>query len=449
MNRRHFAHRLALAIGGLGLSPSLLASAVTQALRVNGQRLNTHIRELARFGRLATGGINRVAFGEADLEAREYVKGLMRAAGLEVAVDAAGNIIGRKEGRAGGGGGAQPLMLGSHIDSVPQGGNYDGPVGTLGAIEAVQTLAEKNIVTRHPLEVAVFVNEESGKTGSRVMSGELDRAELDLVTHSGHTMREGIRILGGDPDKLSKAKRKPGSIAAYLELHVEQGALLEGESIDIGVVEGIVGIKRWRVTIDGFANHAGTTPMNDRRDALLAAADFIKLVNRVVTGVEGRQVGTVGQAEVLPGAPNVIPGQVKLSLEIRDLDMGKIDALYQTIESESQKVAKATQTTFALDQYYVSKSAPTNEGIRRMITDAAAELGHSTLHMPSGAGHDAQSIALLAPIGMIFIPSVGGISHSPQEFSRPEDITAGANVLLNTLLRLDEGSPAVPSHEGG
>jgi N-carbamoyl-L-amino-acid hydrolase len=189
--------------------------------------------------------------------------------------------------------------------------------------------------------------------------------------------------------------------------------------------------------------------MNDRRDALLAAADFIKLVNRVVTGVEGRQVGTVGQAEVLPGAPNVIPGQVKLSLEIRDLDMGKIDALYQTIESESQKVAKATQTTFALDQYYVSKSAPTNEGIRRMITDAAAELGHSTLHMPSGAGHDAQSIALLAPIGMIFIPSVGGISHSPQEFSRPEDITAGANVLLNTLLRLDEGSPAVPSHEGG
>jgi N-carbamoyl-L-amino-acid hydrolase len=435
MNRRHFAHRLALAIGGLGLRPSLLTSAVTQYLAVNGHRLNAYIQELARFGRLAAGGISRVAFGEADLEAREYVKGLMRAADLDVSVDAAGNILGRRAGHESG---ARPLMLGSHIDSVPQGGNYDGPVGTLGAIEVAQTLAEGNIETRHPIEVAVFVNEESGKTGSRVMSGELDPAELDLVTRSGHTIREGIRILGGDPDHLGRARREPGSIAAYLELHVEQGALLEREGIDIGVVEGIVGIKRWHVTIDGFANHAGTTPMNDRRDALLAAADFIKLVNHVVTGVEGRQVGTVGQAEVSPGAPNVIPGQVRLSLEIRDLDMEKIDALFQTIESESQKVAEATRTTFALDQYYVSKSAPTNERIRRIIAGVAAELGHSTLHMPSGAGHDAQSIALLAPIGMIFIPSVGGISHSPQEFSHPEDITVGTNVLLNTLLRLDE-----------
>jgi N-carbamoyl-L-amino-acid hydrolase len=195
------------------------------------------------------------------------------------------------------------------------------------------------------------------------------------------------------------------------------------------------------VTIDGFANHAGTTPMNDRRDALLAAADFIRLVNRVITGVEGRQVGTVGQVDVSPGAPNVIPGQVTLSLEIRDLDMRKIDALFQTIEVDSEEIAAATQTRFEFDQYYVSTSAPTDERIRRMIADAANELGYSSLPMPSGAGHDAQSIARLAPIGMIFIPSVGGISHSPDEFTRPEDVVAGANVLLNALLRLDRAWP--------
>jgi N-carbamoyl-L-amino-acid hydrolase len=362
----------------------------------------------------------------------------MRAAELDVATDSAGNLIGA---RAGSDADAAPLMVGSHIDSVPQGGNYDGPVGSLSGIEVAQTLAEHGMKLRHPLEVVVFENEEGGKTGRRAMIGEVVPADLDLVTHSGHTIREGIRIVGGEPDRLEAAERQPGSIAAYLELHVEQGGVLERENVDIGVVEGIVGIKRWDVTIDGFANHAGTTPMNDRRDALLAAAGFIQAVNRVVRGVEGRQVGTVGQVEVSPGAPNVIPGRAVLSLEIRDLDMEKIDALFRTIESGSEEVARATRTTIGFAQVYVSKSAPTTERIRRMIADAAEELALSYMRMPSGAGHDAQSIALLAPIGMIFVPSVGGISHSPQEFSRPEDIADGASVLLNTLLALDAEAP--------
>ena len=416
----------------------LFSFPVQQTLSVNGRRLNAQLQELAQFGRTSTGGIDRVAFSPADLAAREYAKGLMRAAGLDVRVDAAGNIIGRLAGSEVG---AAPLMMGSHIDSVPQGGNYDGQVGSLAAVEVAQTLSDSGISLRHPLEVVLFVNEEGGKTGSRAMSGEVASEELDLLTHSGHSIGEGIRILGGDPDRLGVVERQPGSIAAYLELHIEQGAILERESIDIGIVEGIVGIKRWHVTIDGFANHAGTTPMNDRRDALLAAARFIITVNRVVTDLEGRQVGTVGQLEVTPGAPNVIPGRVTLSLEIRDLDMEKIDALFQIIESEGQELATTTRTKIAFNQFYVSRAAPTHESIRRMIADAAAELGHSAMRMPSGAGHDAQSIALLAPVGMIFIPSVGGISHSPQEFSRPEDIVDGANVLLNTLLKLDsEGS---------
>lgn len=441
MNRRQFLHRAALTLGGLSLRPPLLTPAGQQLLLVDGERLNTHLQELGEFGRTSTGGINRIAFSQADLAAREYVKRLMRAAQLEVTVDAAGNIVGRREGSAGD---PRPLMMGSHIDSVPQGGNYDGPVGSLSAIEAAQTLAENGLRLRHALEVVVFANEEGGKTGSRAMSGEVTPSEYGLITHSGHTIGEGITIVGGNPDDLARAERQAGSIAAYLELHIEQGGVLERENVDIGVVEGIVGIKRWRVTIAGFANHAGTTPMNDRRDALLAAAGLIQTVNRVVTRVEGRQVGTVGQLEVSPGAPNVIPGEVTLSLEIRDLDMEKIDALFQAVESESQALARATRTTFAFSQFYVSRSAPTNEHIRRTIADVATELGHSTLRMPSGAGHDAQSIALLGPIGMIFIPSMGGISHSPQEFSHPEDIVDGANVLLNTLRKLDEESPPAP-----
>jgi N-carbamoyl-L-amino-acid hydrolase len=358
----------------------------------------------------------------------------MQSAQLSVTVDAAGNIIGRREGTASD---LPALMLGSHIDSVPHGGNFDGPVGSLGAIEVAHSLADHDIALRHPIEVAVFQNEEGGKTGSRAMSGELDLAELDLVTHSGHSIGDGIGILGGDPRRLETARKQKGDIAAYLELHVEQGGLLEAERIDIGVVEGIVGIKRWTVSISGFANHAGTTPMTDRRDALLAAARFVETVNRVVTSIDGRQVGTVGQLEVSPGAPNVIPGHVTLSLEIRDLDMEKIDFVFETIRTDTDALAKATGVSFEFEQFYVSRAAPTDERIRSSIDDAAAQLDLSSLRMPSGAGHDAQSIALLAPIGMIFIPSVGGISHSPEEFSQPQDVTNGANVLLHTLVELD------------
>jgi N-carbamoyl-L-amino-acid hydrolase len=222
-------------------------------------------------------------------------------------------------------------------------------------------------------------------------------------------------------------------------LHIEQGAILDTEKINIGVVEGIVGINWWDVTVEGFANHAGTTPMKGRRDALLASAKFIEAVNRVVTSVPGRQVGTVGRIQALPGAPNVIPGKVVLSLELRDLDADKIKTLYEKIQSEARQIAEASGTRFSFKEINVNTPAPTDERIRRVITEAATALGLTTKLMPSGAGHDAQDMARLGPVGMIFVPSVGGISHSPEEFSRPEDIANGANVLLHTLLKLDSG----------
>ena len=434
MNRRDFNYHLAAALGAIAIRGEGV-SFPQSPHRVNGKRLNDHLRALSLFGKNPQGGVSRMGYTEADRQAREYVMELMRAAKLDVKIDAAGNILGR---RAGTQASLPPLMMGSHIDSVPQGGNYDGDVGSLGAIEVAHTLAERDVSLQHPLETIIFQYEEGGLTGSRAISGELTKQNLDVVSTSGKTIRDGIKFIGGDPARMASVRRKQGDIAAYLELHIEQGGVLDREKIEIGVVEGIVGIRNWNVTIQGAANHAGTTPMDQRRDALLAAARFILAVNRLVIEKPGRQVGTVGRIEASPGAPNVIPGRVVLSLELRDLEAAKIESLFKTVRDESRRIARDTGTEFSFHEYASSKPAPTHPDIRRIIANAATELGLSSKVMSSGAGHDAQSIARLAPVGMIFVPSVGGISHAPKEFSRPRDIENGANVLLMTLLKLDE-----------
>jgi len=432
MNRRNFNRNLFGATCALAVSFPQLHS----PLRVNGQRLNAHLMELSRFGKTPEGGTHRVAYTDADRLAREFVMKLMREAKLDVSIDAAGNLIGR---RVGSGANLPPLCIGSHVDSVPQGGSYDGQVGSMGAIEVAQVLAESNVTLRHPLEVIVFSNEEGGTYGSHAMASGLTEKQLSLTTNSGKTVGEGIKFIGGDPDKLLQPLRKRGELTAYLELHIEQGGILDAEKRDIGVVEGIVGINQWEVTIDGFANHAGTTPMNQRRDALLAAAKYIEAVNRVVTSIPGRQVGTVGRIQAQPGAYNVIPGKVTTTLELRDLDATKIQTLYQKIQAEVAQIEKATGTRFSFKETNTIIPAPTDPGVRGLIDKTAKQLGFTTKTMPSGAGHDAQEIAHIAPVGMIFIPSRDGISHSPREFSKPEDITNGANVLLHTLLKLDAG----------
>ena len=418
------------AAGGYVIAPLQ----TTSSLRVNGKRIVEHLTALSQFGKNPQGGVSRVAFSEADRQGRAYVAGLMRAAGLDVIIDAAGNLVGRRPGTESS---LKPLVMGSHIDSVPEGGNYDGDVGSLGAIEVAQTLAERKVPIRHPLEVIVFADEEGGTIGSHALSGEITDKQLNLVSNSGKTIRDGIRLIGGDPDKLASIRRKRGDIATYLELHIEQGGILDTEKINIGVVEGIVGITQWEVKIEGFANHAGTTPMNQRRDAMLAAAKFIEAVNRIVTSVPGRQVGTVGKLQAWPGAYNVIPGKVVLGLELRDLDAAKVLTIYQKIREEASVIAKSTGTSFDFTETNTIVPAPTDERIRKLIDETAKSLGLSTRWMPSGAGHDAQEIARLCPVGMIFVPSVEGISHSPKEYSRPEDIANGANVLLHTLLKLD------------
>lgn len=421
----------------LGLSTSALAADKSPPTAVNGDRIQQHITELSKLGTNPEGGVSRVAFSDADLAGRKYISGLMQDAGLTIRVDAAGNIIGRREG-------SNPklpaILIGSHTDSVPHGGNFDGDVGVIGAIEVAKTLNDSGVRLKHPLEVVDFVDEEGGTVGSFAMIGGLQPAALDLMTHSGKTIRDGIRAVGGDPDRLAEARRKSGDFQAYIELHIEQGGILDESDIDIGVVEGIVGIRWWDVTVEGIANHAGTTPMNKRHDAMLSAAEFALAVNRVATSMPGRQVATVGRIRAEPGAPNVIPGKVVMSLEIRDLDPAKITTVYDAVRAEAEKIAQARQTPISFAQLQTSSEpAPTDERVRRIIDKAAKSLKLSTKLMPSGAGHDAQEISHIAPTGMIFVPSVGGISHAPKEFTSQQDMANGANVLLQTVLAIDRG----------
>src|SRR6516165_6554493 len=310
----------------------------------NSERVQQHLTELAHFGANPDGGVSRVAFSAADVEGRAYVKRLMQAAGLEVRIDPAGNLIGRREG-------SDPklpvILVGSHTDSVPHGGNYDGDVGVMGGIEVAQQLRDRHVRLRHTLEVVDFTDEEGGLVGSRAMAGRLNAATLDLVNASGRSVRDGIRALGGDPDAIGRARRSRDDLTAYLELHIEQGGTLEHTHTDIGVVDGIVGIHWWEATVTGVANHAGTTPMDQRHDALVAAAELVLAVNAAATEFPGRQVATVGRIRVDPGAPNVIPGRVVLSIEVRDLDAARIEAAFARIRARAAAIVQLSGASIA------------------------------------------------------------------------------------------------------
>ncbi len=406
------------------------------ALKVNQNRLENRIFELAKFGLQENGETERVAFSDADVEAREWVIETLKNQGLDVSIDFAGNIVALRKGTKPN---LKAISFGSHIDRVPNGGNYDGCVGSMAALEVIETLNENNITTQHPLEVIIFSNEEGGVMGSRAMSGHLGNSALQVVNSTGFSMGEGIMRLGGDTTKIVDVQRKKGDMAAFLELHIEQGGILEKEKLDIGIVEGIVGLKWWDVVFTGFANHAGTTPMNARQDALLAAAKFIVAVNEVTNSFEGSQVGTVGRIKADPGAPNVIPGKVVTSLEIRDLSSAVIEKVFQAIKTKGELIAAESNVGIEFRPLDTTAApALTDITIQKEIENSTTNLGLTHKYMPSGAGHDAQDMATIAPTGMIFVPSRGGISHSPKEFTSAEDMANGTNVLLQTILALDK-----------
>jgi N-carbamoyl-L-amino-acid hydrolase len=405
--------------------------------RIDPTRLQGTLEQLSVYGRPADGsfadGVSRVAYSDADVAGRAYALRLMREAGLDPHVDAAGNITGT---RAGSDSSLKPIIIGSHIDSVPRGGNFDGQVGSMSAIEVVRALNDHHVKTRHPIEVTLWSNEEGGPIGSSAVVQAIAPEILDR-SFNGVRMRDGLEKIGGDPDHIAQAQRAPHSFHAYIELHIEQGAVLDKASIPIGVVDGIVSIDEYDVEVHGFANHAGTTPMDQRHDALLAAAKIVEAVREITTRSPGRQVGTVGRLEVSPNAPNVIPGLVKLSVEFRDLSDAKIAALGAETAARLQQIASDTGTQITMTRALHDVPALADVRIQREIEAAAKSLGLATLHLPSGAGHDAQNLAQLGPMAMIFIPSIGGISHSPKELSRWSDVANGADVLLRTVLGVD------------
>jgi len=366
------------------------------------------------------------------------VMNLMRAARLEPRIDPAGNIYARRSGAEPA---LPPILFGSHIDSVPSGGNFDGDLGSLAALGAVEALDRAGVRTRHPLEIVVWSAEEGvafgrGLAGSRIVAGDVKPSDMDAVWN-GLRRGDGVKTLGGDPARIMDAVRPKGAHHAYLELHIEQGGTLERDGISVGVVEGIVSIERFTAVITGFGNHAGTTPMPERQDALVAASQLTIAVREAVTSRPGQQVGTVGQLNVEPNAPNVIPATVRMTIELRDLSPEKLAAIIGDIRERAKAIASATKTRIDISDLSRNPPALATEEVQRAIERASTSLGLTHRRQPSGAGHDAQMMAQLSPMGMIFVPSVGGISHSPRELTTWQDCANGANILLAAVLEMD------------
>jgi N-carbamoyl-L-amino-acid hydrolase len=436
-HRRSVLSGLLAGSAGLAWPCGGIAADLDAALRVDAGRLRQNIEDFSMFGRKPGGsfadGVSRFAYSDADIAGRKFAMNLLHAAGAEPRIDAAGNILARREGSRPD---LKPIMIGSHIDSVPDGGNFDGVLGSMSAIEVLRTLNENRFKLRHPLEIALWSNEEGGLIGSGAAGGVV-KPEILGVTLNGIRRIDGVRRIGGDPDHLVAAHLEPNSRAAYVELHIEQSGRLEKTGTAIAIVDGIVAIDEYEVEIIGFANHAGTTPMADRHNALLAAAKLIEAVQEEITREPGWQVGNVGHLEVYPNVRNIVPGRVFHTLELRDLDAAKVKMIGDRIIARSKTIATDTGTEIHIKLVEREPAAISSPALQQKIADAAKSIGLATMHLPSGATHDGTMLTSIAPIGMIFVPSVAGISHSPKELTSWTDCANGANVLLQTVLRLD------------
>jgi beta-ureidopropionase / N-carbamoyl-L-amino-acid hydrolase len=394
-------------------------------LRINRERYLRRFETLA--GLTTEPPYTRRAFTEIYKLARAWLNKEMKAAGLEVQLDAGANLIGRREGKR-----SEAIVLGSHIDTVVGGGRFDGIAGVLAALEIAQLLHEQNYDLTFALEVVDFLSEEPSDygascVGSRGWAGTLSAEMLQKTNSTGETLEDAMRRMGGEPSTLPL--RKVQDLVAYLELHIEQGPTLEKQKIPIGVVTGIAGIRRWEVTFEGKADHAGTTPMNIRRDALVRASRFIASVSDVASYWEVPIVATVGKMEITPNAANVVPGKVVLTLEARSLEARELDLFALHLKNQHR------QAIFR----EISHSEPVmcNAVLQNVITEAAKTRRLATTQLMSGAGHDAMHVARLCPVAMIFIPCQDGRSHSPDEFVPDDNLVAGAEVLLETVLRLN------------
>lgn len=405
---------------------------------IDADRLWDRLEKLSDIGKTEdSGGITRLSFTNEERAAKELVTSYMQAAGLSVREDAVGNLIGRREGKDAS---APVILVGSHLDSVYDGGLFDGALGVLSGVEVLQTMEHQEVENEHPIEVVAFTDEEGarfgfGYIGSRAMAGTLQAADLQRTDDEGVSIAEAMEAHGYNPHSMSAAARTKGSIKAYVELHIEQGKVLEGKNLPVGIVEGIASNLWSRFTVEGEAGHAGTTPMNLRRDALAATARLLQVVEEYARST-GTTVGTVGQLEVSPGGINIIPGRVRFTMDLRDLSEPVRDRIERRILDTAQELCLERGVGLSIEPLQRVEAAPCSGVIREAIIEACRMVGIEPFSLPSGAGHDAMHLKDLCPIGMIFARSKGGISHSPAEWSSKEDCASGANVLYHTVLNL-------------
>lgn len=410
-----------------------------EPLRVDASRLTENLRTLSAFGRTPPGGITRPSYSAADGLAREWLTARCAAEGLAVQVDGLGNIFARLD-LAGVDPSLPAVWTGSHLDSVPNGGMLDGALGVVGALECLRRLGEEQIPLRRPVQLVVFADEEGcyhHLLGSTGIALGFTSAELTALRgRDGGALLTALAAAGLDSDAAASTRIDPAVVHAFVELHIEQGPVLESGGIDIGVVTSIVGIGGGCIEFIGRADHAGTTPMQARRDALRAAGHFLASLPEAAAAVSDRAVITCGLISAAPGAANVVPARAALQLDFRDISMPLLETLRDKIVETAESAAARCAVTARFRFDRMVEPVVLDAGIEAVIEEAAHVLGYSTCQLPSGAGHDAQNMARITQAGMIFVPSVGGRSHTPEESTRAEDFERGANVLLETVARL-------------
>jgi N-carbamoyl-L-amino-acid hydrolase len=399
-------------------------------------RLKSHIETLSTYGRNPDGrGITRSCWSPVHEEARAWLIGRMKAAGLETRVDPAGNTFGMLPGEG------AAVLTGSHIDTVPEGGPLDGALGVLAGLECLQTIREGRIRTRRPLAVVAWSDEEGrygGLFGSRAFTGKLDLAGIPtLRSVDGERLVDAMARAGYDASRAGEARCDPRTLSSYVELHIEQGPHLEAAHVPIGLVEGIVGIRRNRITFIGEPDHAGTTPMARRKDAFLGAAEYaLKAREHIVRKGSGRSVTNFGRIELQPGVSNIVPARAVLLQEMRELDGRILARLDRECATLAREVARRRGLRAAIEMLSRTEPARCSPRVMDAVQAACETLRLRWKRMPSGAGHDAQNLASVTDAGMLFIPSRGGRSHRPDEMSDWRAIARGTNALLHTLLRL-------------
>ena len=411
------------------------------SLRANRARMRREFNAQAKIGKYGKTGLDRVAFTPVYNEVRDLVEGWMKEAGLETRVDAVGNLYGRKEGCVRG---LPAVMAGSHLDSQSPGGRFDGPAGVLTALEAFRCIDETGLTHDHPIEVVAFVGEESacGMTvfGSSVATGVVGVKDLKNTVHppTGKSLYEAIEAVGGNPARTRSCQIRQGSLKAFLELHIEQGPVLESAKVPIGIVDRVVGYARGEVHFSGVTAHSGGQPMTYRKDAGIAAADFMVRMESTVNRAPEPQRLTItfGEMEVLPGWVSIVPGGARLSFDLRSRSEAVMERTLARMEKTLAAIEKERGVRGQLSNVKKLAVCPTSNNIQKALRRASRETGHLALTLSSGGVHDACRMAAICPMGMVFIPSVGGLSHTPEEFTHFEDMVKGAEILASTIAHL-------------